>query len=199
MRLNKPPSQCPFLDRGDERCSDCFRLEHLKHAFKFCFGRYKACPTYLQLQVERRIRGIESGARESSRDGIESPIQVRSPKVRSPLSTRINQPRLRELLIHLAAERGLAENSLHAYRRDLENLCDFLGERNRTLINAEVNDYREYLHAQSRGGKSTRTVARRLAAIRVMLRFSPENQKRKSAKILEQLDRPKPEQSLPKS
>jgi integrase/recombinase XerD len=129
---------------------------------------------------------------------LNRPSKARSPKARSPLSTRINQPRLRELLIHLAAERGLAENSLHAYRRDLENLCDFLGERNRTLINAEVNDYREYLHAQSRGGKSTRTVARRLAAIRVMLRFSPENQKRKSAKILEQLDRPKPEQSLPK-
>lgn len=119
----------------------------------------------------------------------------RPSKARSPLSTRINQPRLRELLIHLASERGLAENSLHAYRRDLENLCDFLGKRNRTLTSAQVGDFREYLHEQSRCGKSTRTVARRLAAIRVMLRFSLE---RKSAKILEQLDRPKPEQSLPK-
>ncbi len=122
----------------------------------------------------------------------------RPSKARSPLSTRIKQPRLRELLIHLASERGLAENSLHAYRRDLENLCDFLGKRNRTLASAQVVDFREYLHDQSRGGKSTRTVARRLAAIRVMLRFSPQNQKRKSTKILEQLDRPKPEQSLPK-
>ena len=58
-------------------------------------------------------------------------------------------------------------------------------------------DYREYLHAQSRGGKSTRTVARRLAAIRVMLRFFAGDDG-KSAKILLQLDRPKPEQSLPK-
>jgi integrase/recombinase XerD len=122
---------------------------------------------------------------------------TRAPKSRSPLETRINQPRLRELLTHLAAERGLAENSLHAYRRDLENLCDFLGGRNQTLAGADARDYREYLHAQSRGGKSTRTVARRLAAIRVMLRyFSGESGK--SAGILQQLERPKPEQSLPK-
>jgi integrase/recombinase XerD len=122
---------------------------------------------------------------------------TRLSKSRSPLETRINEPRLRELLTHLAAERGLAENSLHAYRRDIENLCDFLSKRNQSLSAADVTDYREYLHAQSRGGKSTRTVARRLAAIRVMLRyFSGDNGK--SAGILLQLERPKPEQSLPK-
>jgi len=114
---------------------------------------------------------------------------------RSPLETRIDNPRLRELLTHLATERGLAENSIHAYRRDLENLCDFLSRRNRTLTSAQARDFQEYLHSQSRGGKSTRTVARRLAAIRVMLRF----QSGKSAKILQQLDRPKPEHSLPKT
>ena len=122
--------------------------------------------------------------------------KANSLNVRSPLHTRVAEPRLRELLGHLAAERGLAENSLHAYRRDLESLSDFLSERKRNLRTADEQDYREYLHAQSRGGKSTKTVARRLAAIRVMLRFSPEDQK--SAKILQQLDRPKPEQSLPK-
>ncbi|MGD0768527.1 MAG: site-specific tyrosine recombinase XerD [Tepidisphaeraceae bacterium] len=116
---------------------------------------------------------------------------------RSPLETRVAEPRLRQLLGHLAAERGLAENSLHAYRRDLENLSDFLSDRKRNLQSADERDYREYLHAQSRGGKSTRTVARRLAAIRVMLRFFSGDDG-KSAKILQQLDRPKPEQSLPR-
>jgi integrase/recombinase XerD len=101
------------------------------------------------------------------------------------------------LLSHLAAERGLAENSLHAYRRDLESLSDFLSERSRNLWTAEEADYRHYLHAQSRAGKSTKTVARRLAAIRVMLRFSPDEDGR-AGRILQQLDRPKPEQSLPK-
>jgi integrase/recombinase XerD len=116
---------------------------------------------------------------------------------RSPLQSRIAEPKFRQLLGHLAAERGLAENSLHAYRRDLENLDDFLGKRKRTLFNAEARDFREYLHAQSRSGKSTRTVARRLAAIRVMLRFF-SGEDGKSASILQQLERPKPEQSLPK-
>ena len=116
---------------------------------------------------------------------------------RSPLETKIAEPKFRQLLGHLAAERGLAENSLHAYRRDLENLSDFLIKRSRTLFSAEARDFREYLHAQSRSGKSTRTVARRLAAIRVMLRFF-SGEDGKSASILQQLERPKPEQSLPK-
>jgi integrase/recombinase XerD len=120
-----------------------------------------------------------------------------SSNVHSPIQTRVAEPRLRQLLGHLATERGLAQNSLHAYRRDLENLSDFLSERNRNLKTADVRDYREYLHSQSRGGKSTRTVARRLAAIRVMLRFF-SGEDRKSIKILQQLDRPKPEKSLPK-
>jgi integrase/recombinase XerD len=118
-------------------------------------------------------------------------------KRRSPLQTRIAEPKFRQLLGHLAAERGLAENSLHAYRRDLEDLSDFLTKRKRSLFNADARDFREYLHAQSRGGKSTRTVARRLAAIRVMLRFF-SSEDGKSASILQQLERPKPERSLPK-
>jgi integrase/recombinase XerD len=115
----------------------------------------------------------------------------------SPTDTRIAQPRVRQFLMHLAAERGLAINSLHAYRRDLESLDDFLGERAHSLLSAGIRDFREYLHAQSRAGKSTRTVARRLAAIRVLLRFLSD-QHPDANEILQQLERPKPQQSLPK-
>jgi hypothetical protein len=76
VRLNTVGSNCPFLDRADERCSNCFRLEHIKHAFKFCFGRYKACPMYLQLQVERRIRGLESAVLEPMRDENDALVQI---------------------------------------------------------------------------------------------------------------------------
>jgi integrase/recombinase XerD len=104
---------------------------------------------------------------------------------------------VKEFLSHLAAERGLAENSLHAYRRDLENLNDFFCERGCPLLTATADDYRAYLHAQSRSGKATKTVARRLAAIRVFLRFiSAEHPN--ATEILQQLERPKPERSLPK-
>ena len=47
---------CPFLNRADTRCSRHFSLDDLEHAFDHCFDRYKTCPTYLELLVERRVR-----------------------------------------------------------------------------------------------------------------------------------------------
>jgi len=47
---------CPFLNRADSRCSNHFSLDRLGHAFEHCFDRYKTCPTYLELLVERRVR-----------------------------------------------------------------------------------------------------------------------------------------------
>lgn len=31
----------------------------MQHAFQYCFQTYKACPTYLELLVERRVRQVE--------------------------------------------------------------------------------------------------------------------------------------------
>jgi integrase/recombinase XerD len=99
--------------------------------------------------------------------------------------------------MHLASERGLAENSLLAYRRDLENVADFLAERGRTLTTAGPDDLREYLQDQSRVGRSTKTVARRYAALRVFLKFLLA-EGHDVAALLQQIERPKPERSLPK-
>jgi integrase/recombinase XerD len=99
--------------------------------------------------------------------------------------------------MHLASERGLAENSLHAYRRDLEDMYRYFAEGGKTLETAGADDFRYYLQSQTRKGQSTKTVARRLAAIRVFLRFLAESGHPSSA-ILQQLERPKPEHSLPK-
>src|SRR5688500_1397541 len=98
-----------------------------------------------------------------------------SSKSRSAVETRSRSGALREFLLHLASERGLAENSIHAYRRDLEDLEDYLTARGKTLVNGEVEDFTSYLQGQSRSGQATRTVARRLAAIRVFLRFLVAN------------------------
>ncbi len=105
---------------------------------------------------------------------------------------------LRDFLIYLASERGLAANSIHAYRRDLEDLEDHLLGRNRAFESADVDDFIDYLHQQSRAGQSTRTLARRLAAIRVFLRYRLAQGDHQVEAILQQLERPKPEQSLPK-
>jgi integrase/recombinase XerD len=124
------------------------------------------------------------------------------PKSRSSNSpaaaeSRSTQPELRALQLHLASERGLADNSLQAYRRDWEDIERYLQEQKKTPMSASADDYRAYLQHQTRIGQSTRTVARRLAAIRVFLRFLPTIGHDRAA-ILQQLERPKPEQSLPK-
>src|SRR5581483_7637183 len=116
---------------------------------------------------------------------------------RSPIDTSSRQPELRTLLLHLASERGLADNSLHAYRRDLEDLDRFLTASGKTFLTADADDFRAYLQQQSRLGKATRTVSRRLAAIRVLLRFLA-SLGHDRGDVLRELERPKPQRALPK-
>lgn len=116
---------------------------------------------------------------------------------RAPTETRSKQAVVKAFLLYLASERGLAENSLHAYRRDLEDLDDFLSKQGKTLTSADSDDFRAYLQSQSKKGQATRTVARRLAAIRSFLKYLV-GMGQDATPILQQLERPKPESSLPK-
>lgn len=100
--------------------------------------------------------------------------------------------------MHLAAERGLADNSLLAYRRDLESVEAFLKERGSTLTEAGADDLREYLRDQSRQKRATKTVARRHAALRVFLKFMVGEGSETAAAALTQIERPKSEKALPK-
>lgn len=115
----------------------------------------------------------------------------------SPLDSSSGSALLKGLLVFLASERGLADNSIHGYRRDLEDLERYLIEQGLTLETAGADEHRAYLRDQSRQGQSTRTVARRLAAIRVMLRYRMAMGEDTSG-VLAELERPKPEKSLPK-
>jgi integrase/recombinase XerD len=99
--------------------------------------------------------------------------------------------------MHLASERGLAENSLLAYRRDLADLTAHLQDRRKPLLKAKADDYLDYLKDQRRARKATKTVARRIAAIRVFLRYLA-GEGHNVDRILHQIERPKPERSLPK-
>ena len=60
MQPSDRGQHCPFLNRTDSRCGSHFTLERLEHAFAYCFDRYNACPVYLELLVERRVRRGES-------------------------------------------------------------------------------------------------------------------------------------------
>lgn len=104
---------------------------------------------------------------------------------------------VRPFLAYLATERGLAGNSIDAYRRDLTDLVAFLAPRGKTIRGASGLDYREYMQEQTRLGQSNLTVARRVAAIRAFCKYLVVEGIDKSADV-GQLDRPKPGRSLPK-
>ncbi len=71
----------------------------------------------------------------------------------------------------LAAEQGAGDNTLDAYRRDLEDLSEFLARDGRGFAGVETQALRDYLaDLDARGFKSS-SVARRLSAIRHLFRF----------------------------
>jgi len=117
-------------------------------------------------------------------------------QLRSPVETNNPLPQLKAFLAYLATERGLAVNSLHAYRRDLEDADRYFTEHGCDLMRAGADDHRYYLQDVTRRGRRTKTVARRVAALRVFLRWREGNGE-DVQEILQQIDRPKPERSLP--
>ena len=79
-------------------------------------------------------------------------------------------------LIHLfldmlAAEQGAGDNTLDAYRRDLEDFSEFLDRAGQNFSRAGTDVLRDYLaDLDTRGFKSS-SVARRLSAMRHLFRF----------------------------
>lgn len=71
----------------------------------------------------------------------------------------------------LVAERGIAANTLQAYRHDLEDFADFLGRRKRSADAASTTDLRDYMAALARAGMAASTAARRLSALRQFHKF----------------------------
>lgn len=71
----------------------------------------------------------------------------------------------------LSAERGAAQNTISAYRRDLDRYVGHLSRRGRTPRDAEVADIRSWLEEMSRAGLAAGTSARRLSAVRQFHRF----------------------------
>jgi integrase/recombinase XerD len=74
-------------------------------------------------------------------------------------------------LEHLVVERGLAQNSLEAYRRDLTRYAAYLRGRRKRVIALDRAEVPRYLLALREAGLSPRSVARHLSAIRQFHRF----------------------------
>jgi len=76
-----------------------------------------------------------------------------------------------QFLEMLAAEKGAADNTLQAYRRDLDDFVRYLAARNQTLPVVVPADISAYLRAISEDGLAPASRARRLSAIRQLFKF----------------------------
>jgi integrase/recombinase XerD len=75
-------------------------------------------------------------------------------------------------LDYLSVERGLAKNTVIAYRQDLNIYLDFMAERKVTALSKVIkNDIIEFMLRQKDKGISPTSISRRLAAIRMFHRF----------------------------
>ncbi|MDK2930543.1 MAG: integrase/recombinase XerD [Bacillota bacterium] len=79
---------------------------------------------------------------------------------------------LDEFLAYLAVERGLAQNSLESYARDLNQFAKFVEESEGSSLDDVTQDtIIAYLAHLRRQGKATSSICRQLAAIRGLYRF----------------------------
>lgn len=97
----------------------------------------------------------------------------RPPMKKPPLPTSVEK-----FLEMLTAERGAAKNTVAAYKRDLADFCEFLKTNNSTIETATTADIKAYIKdlgtrdsADKKGSTSSRTVNRRLSAMRQFYRF----------------------------
>jgi integrase/recombinase XerD len=83
----------------------------------------------------------------------------------------VSRPDLDLFLEHLVVERGLRQNSLDAYQRDLIRYVTYLTDRGKQAIALDRAEVSRYLLALREAELSPRSVARHLSAIRQFHRF----------------------------
>jgi len=106
--------------------------------------------------------------------------------------------RVAEFLQTLQTERGASQNTLAAYRRDLEGYRAFLIRERAQVEDAALADIVRYLGALRRRGLSGRSVARHLSAVRGLYRFLlAEGAIRRDP--TEHLESPRPTRRLPRT
>ena len=78
---------------------------------------------------------------------------------------------IEEFLSWMIAEKGRSENTLAAYRRDLRGYSAWLEARSRTVLDAETSDVVAFVAERRASGAAPSSVARQIAAIRMLHRF----------------------------
>ena len=107
----------------------------------------------------------------------------------------MNTQILSEYLDFLEVEKGLADNSLQAYRRDLDSFFDFLNDTDIEKIErSQINSYIRNLHENK---FSPTSIMRKIASLRGFFRWANANNYTKTNPTLT-LEQPKIPQRLPK-
>jgi integrase/recombinase XerD len=83
----------------------------------------------------------------------------------------LDDRRIDAFLDTLRAERGAADNTIDAYRRDLEDASSFLRANRTSLVDAGERDLSAFVRDLHERGMSAATVSRRLSALRRFFRF----------------------------
>ena len=78
---------------------------------------------------------------------------------------------IEEFLDHLWGERGLARNTLAAYRADLAGLAQWLARADTALTDATRDQLLRFIAARIEGGARPRSTARQLSSIRRFYRY----------------------------
>ncbi len=107
------------------------------------------------------------------------------------------EPLIRSFLTHQRVEKGLAENTVAAYGRDLAKFAKWAEKRRRTLQTLTRDDLVDFLGSLYREKLDSRTVARYLVTLRSFFRYalaegeiaSEPTQNLKSPKIWKKLPR----------
>ena len=97
----------------------------------------------------------------------------------------------------LAAERGAGENTLAAYRNDLDDLTAHLRAEGSSIADANTEDLRAFLKSLDERGFKASSLARRLSAVRQVYRFLYA-EGRRSDDPAAVLEGPKRARTLPK-
>lgn len=83
----------------------------------------------------------------------------------------VNATVLRCFRDYLKIEKGLAELTVSAYTKDIEQFADYLASRKHTLLNARREDVRTFIQQLFSNSVDERSVARKLSALRHLYRF----------------------------
>lgn len=126
-------------------------------------------------------------------------LQQKDASLRTDVAPAEEDQKLIEAFIdHLWVERGLSENTLSAYRVDLQGLAAWLARRDSSLLAAQRADLLDYLAFRVRQGARPRSTARFLSSVRQFYR-QLVRQGRIDADPTARIDAPKLGRALPKS